>query len=145
MLVEDDARLPLPQPIGPGESFEGTLSIRTPAKPGSYVLELDLVQEGVTWFAARGSSIVSVPVEVKRPKFAVLVNGLASLFRSRGTASISATSGQVEYPQLGIYPVPKSAVLDIIAKADARLVAAKEDHASGQGWQSYCYYVIKDD
>lgn len=50
-----DGRSPLPRDIGPGESVEILLTINAPAEAGEYVLEIDLVQEGVTFFKAKGS------------------------------------------------------------------------------------------
>jgi hypothetical protein len=42
-------RTPLPGPLAPGERTVVPVSIEAPAA-GSYVLELDIVDEGVTWF-----------------------------------------------------------------------------------------------
>ena len=52
-LCWDNPRYQLPADLGPGESLEMDLGIRAPWAPGRYVLELDLVHEGVTWFSGR--------------------------------------------------------------------------------------------
>jgi SAM-dependent methyltransferase len=145
LLVNDDGRLPLPRPIGAGESFAGTLSVRTPDEPGCYQLELDLVQEGVTWFEAKGSPVFRAPVAVQRSALAALGRRLGEALRRRSGPDASAEPSRVEYPQLEIFPVPKQAVLEIIAEGGARLVAAKQDQSAGQGWESYCYVAVKDD
>lgn len=61
-LVLDGRRTPLPRRVGPGESVSLEASIDVPVKPGDYVLEVDLVQEGVAWFGSRGSRTVRAPV-----------------------------------------------------------------------------------
>lgn len=54
-LIYDNRRFPLRRdlPAGASESLEA--AIRMPGVPGHYIVELDLVHEGVTWFATRGS------------------------------------------------------------------------------------------
>jgi hypothetical protein len=56
-LVEQDLfRAPLPRDVGPGESVEVSCAFSVPEVPGRYSVELDLVDEGITWFGARGSA-----------------------------------------------------------------------------------------
>ncbi len=50
-----DGRTTLPRNLWPGESVEVPLTINAPGEAGEYFLEIDLVQEGVTFFKARGS------------------------------------------------------------------------------------------
>ena len=51
----DGLRTPLPRPLPPGESCPVTMRVRTPANAGTYVLEIDLVEEGVSWFTRAGT------------------------------------------------------------------------------------------
>jgi hypothetical protein len=51
----DDARSILPYDLQPGERAEILLNVRAPDQPGHYVLEVDLAQEKVAWFAQKGS------------------------------------------------------------------------------------------
>ncbi|WP_293136591.1 hypothetical protein [Okeania sp. SIO3I5] len=60
-----DGRTFLPQLLKPTESIDLPLTIIIPETPGNYLLELDMVQEGVAWFRERGSQITRVKVEVK--------------------------------------------------------------------------------
>ncbi len=46
-------RFGLPHAVGPGESVTITGTLTVPAAPGVYTVQLDLVQEGVTWFETR--------------------------------------------------------------------------------------------
>jgi len=50
-----DGRTSLPRDLWPGESAEVPLTIKAPAEAGEYFIEIDLVQEGVTFFGAKGS------------------------------------------------------------------------------------------
>ena len=50
-LVHDDARARLPSRMRPGESAVLELLVTAPDRPGSYDLQVDIVQEHVNWFA----------------------------------------------------------------------------------------------
>jgi hypothetical protein len=60
-----DARSNLPVDLGPGEATQVKLTVVAPTRPGDYVLEFDMVQEGVTWFKAKGSKTLQVRVRVE--------------------------------------------------------------------------------
>jgi hypothetical protein len=62
LLIRDDARAPIDRPLNPGDGIALTLSVRTPAKPGNYVLEIDVVHEWVAWFADKGSKTLRMAV-----------------------------------------------------------------------------------
>jgi hypothetical protein len=51
MLIMDDARTELPYDISPGREIQLTVTVRAPRTPGDYILEIDMVQERVKWFA----------------------------------------------------------------------------------------------
>lgn len=73
-LTHDNPRTGFPQPVAPGQTATLTLKIgadRFPG-PGDYRLEFDLVQEGQTWFAAKGSPTLTIPVTVTPLKKASL-------------------------------------------------------------------------
>lgn len=50
--------------VRPGGSKDVALKVRAPAEPGRYVLEVDLLQTGVFWFAGSGSQTARVVVDV---------------------------------------------------------------------------------
>ena len=54
----------IPKDLRPGEEAEMTLLITAPKEPGEYVIELDMVQEGVSWFGDKGSPTTKVKVAV---------------------------------------------------------------------------------
>lgn len=65
-LVDNlDGRTTLPRDLWPGESVELPLTVKAPAAPGEYLLEIDLVQEGVTFFKAKGSRYPRYRVKVE--------------------------------------------------------------------------------
>lgn len=64
IAVHDGLRTPLRTALGPGESDHVSLSVDAPARPGSFVLEADLVQEGVAWFSDHGSPVARAAVRV---------------------------------------------------------------------------------
>ncbi len=55
MIAFDHLRSPLPQDVEPGQTIELRADAPVPATPGRYLLELDLVDEGIAWFGALGS------------------------------------------------------------------------------------------
>ena len=54
VVAWNDGRARLPGRLGPGETVRLSLGICTPAEAGHYFLSVDVVQEGVCWFADRG-------------------------------------------------------------------------------------------
>jgi hypothetical protein len=57
-------RTDLPRPVMPGGSIDVPLTVRTPAEPGEYWLEIELIQELVVWFKDKGAEGITVPVHV---------------------------------------------------------------------------------
>lgn len=68
IIILDDGRSRLPYDVPPGESVEILLKVAAPTQPGNYTLEVDLVQEGVAWFAQKGSKALQSVVRVENPK-----------------------------------------------------------------------------
>ncbi|ELS00755.1 amino acid adenylation enzyme/thioester reductase family protein [Xenococcus sp. PCC 7305] len=64
LIQWSDGRVDLSQDLPPGEEIELSLTVTAPLTEGRYLLELDLVEEGVTWFKQKGSTTTIVPVEV---------------------------------------------------------------------------------
>ena len=79
VVVFDGHRTALPADVPPGGESVVPVHVVPPADPGSYVLELDLVHEGVRWFErpTRISVEVAAPAHVVRvPAAAIAVDGL---------------------------------------------------------------------
>ena len=64
VIVADGLRTPLPQDLPPGESVRLKMNIAAPARPGRYVIDVTLVQEGFAWFDEKGGAALSLPVTV---------------------------------------------------------------------------------
>jgi hypothetical protein len=56
VVSNDDGRTALAQDLRSGETLTMRLVVNAPAQPGEYVLEVDVVQEGVSWFGLKGST-----------------------------------------------------------------------------------------
>ena len=54
----------IPKDLTPGEEAEMTLQITAPKQRGDYILEVDMVQEGVSWFGDKGSPTTKVKVTI---------------------------------------------------------------------------------
>lgn len=55
MVVFDGKRAVLPQDsVKPGEEVTFNMQISSPPKKGKYILQIDLVHEGITWFSYQG-------------------------------------------------------------------------------------------
>ena len=68
LLVLDLSRTPLPRDVAPREDVEIEAALAAPLLPGRYLIELDLVDEGVAWFGALGSPTVGFELEVPTPE-----------------------------------------------------------------------------
>jgi hypothetical protein len=67
--AQDVARAEIPRGlIAPGERQELELVIRLEVEPGSYLLQVDMVEEGVHWFSDVGPPGVIVALEVVAPR-----------------------------------------------------------------------------
>lgn len=65
LLTNMDGRYGLPADLEAGEEVEVPLVITAPKAAGEYILELDLVQEGITWFHDKGSPTLKTKVRVE--------------------------------------------------------------------------------
>ncbi|WP_054467261.1 phosphopantetheine-binding protein [Planktothricoides sp. SR001] len=64
MICGSDGRVALLQDLHPNADVVLSLSVKAPNAVGEYILELDLVEEGVTWFQQKGSKTTGINVKV---------------------------------------------------------------------------------
>jgi hypothetical protein len=60
----EDNRAVLSGDLAPGAETQITLTVNAPRTPGDYTLEIDMVQEGVTWFSEKGGRPLRLSVRV---------------------------------------------------------------------------------
>jgi hypothetical protein len=64
VVENDDGRTLLSTDLNPGQMARIPLTINVPVSSGTYLLEIDLLQEGVSWFGPKGSHTWRRPVLV---------------------------------------------------------------------------------
>ncbi len=89
-----DGRAPLSGECPPGASAEIELSVIAPRESGRYILELDLVDEGVAWFKDRGSEATRVRVQVAGRRSRSFLGRLAHLGHRVGKRPPAAPGGE---------------------------------------------------
>ena len=67
---ERELRTDIPEDVLPGQTVVVEARIALPVEPGNYTLELDLVQEGVSWFKDEGSPVLTRWLTVEAPSAA---------------------------------------------------------------------------
>jgi len=60
-----DGRASLIDDLAPAQTAELPLTITAPNTPGTYILQIDAIQEGVSWFGDRGSPVLNLTVRVE--------------------------------------------------------------------------------
>lgn len=87
----ENARTPLPRTVLPGEEVGVSIRIKAPLDKGDYLVEVDLLREGLAWFKDSGSRTLVIPLLVEErarrdeTSFASSVpefNGLQKLIRA---------------------------------------------------------------
>jgi SAM-dependent methyltransferase len=136
MLVQDDARVSVPTPFPSGASTVLAITPGTPPRDAG-ILEFDVVHEGVTWFADRGSSTLQV-----RPADVIASSSETAFVPERHHLSVSGIS-QDESVAFPMYGVPRAEVERAIAEAGTQLVLAEVDERGGPEWEGYRYFVTR--
>jgi hypothetical protein len=65
LLKFDNERFAIPGEIPYKYFVDISPQLKVPNKKGSYILEFDLVREGVTWFSQKGSPTLKITLDVK--------------------------------------------------------------------------------
>jgi hypothetical protein len=64
MIILEGVRTALPYDLAPGEWVFIEARVTAPARPGDYQLQIDLVQDYVTWFSVRTGQVTEMPAFV---------------------------------------------------------------------------------
>jgi SAM-dependent methyltransferase len=124
MTVRDDGRTDLPAELAPGEGVELQLTVTAPGEPGTYQLELDMVQERVAWWAELGSPAVQVDVEVAGPA------------TEAGASPPDDSTRGVE-----MHAIPDDLLRGIFQHGGCTVLSQTADHYSDGHWDSYTYVI----
>lgn len=137
--MNDDGRAPLPETIAPGGRLVVSLEVTAPADAGRYQLEVDMVQECVTWFAQKGSATARVAIEVTAvdtppppPEPPPAAPPLTFRQRLRKWLGRGA-------PTFEMHVIPRAEVEQIVRASGGSLLHAVDDNAAGERWVSYTY------
>ncbi|MBM3296750.1 MAG: methyltransferase domain-containing protein [Candidatus Aminicenantes bacterium] len=140
VLVSDDGRAQLPQDMAPGTEVPFRIWVRAPARPGRYLLELDMVQEDVSWFARKGSPTARVRVRVKAKK-----RGFPSELKSEDKPVRRPEDDPEKGPcgtKLPMYGARPQRVAAWVEEAGGKVVDLREDGQRGD-WHGYLYTVSR--
>lgn len=135
----DDARVRLPYDLEPGAQVTLELEVTAPAAPGRHVLSVDLCQEGVAWFASRGSVPAEVAVEVttRRPRW----------MRRRASPD-ARIAGRADEPQMEMYGSPVDEVTGWVESAGGAVLDVLDwdalvDQRPSPDWVRRCFVATK--
>jgi SAM-dependent methyltransferase len=137
VVLNDDGRAALPQSLQPLEEVVVPLTITGPKQPGSYILELDLVQEMVSWFKDQGSQTLRIPVRNAFGAFIGIYNSLSGLLGRQPPAAAEKP------PVMEMHTVRRAEIVEVIRQHNGRIVDIQEDTYCGVGWLSFTYFVTK--
>jgi SAM-dependent methyltransferase len=132
----NDGRADLPHELAPGSSVELELPVVAPDVPGTHELELDVVQEAVTWWAAAGSTPVRTPVEVVADEVA----DMPSLAPAQEVAPQAAPRGRND-GGMEMFGMDPRLVRLAFAHCGSDLVHTVADGMAGAEWESFTYVV----
>lgn len=149
MVRMNDGRARLSGDLRSGGHEDLTIRVNHPSRPGRFVLDFDMVQEGVTWFTDQGSPVLRVPVLVTE---AARVGGHdgppdgadAGSAGDQAAKSAAESTAEEEPPSFDMHVLERSRVESLVAEAGGRMVAVSENLNSGPLWLSYLYVATKD-
>ena len=126
MLRMDDGRASVGENVAPGVTIPLALEMQAPTEPGAYLLELDLVIEGVAWFADRGSPTATIPVQVV-PR-----------------TDVDPTEEPELLPVMEIHGIARADVEETLRAGGLEIVTVRETDKAA-GWRDYWYVATKPD
>ena len=109
-VIWDGTRTPLAADVAPGATANVTLKVGTPQVPGTYTLAIDLVREGVGWFASLGGGApYRVPAVVAALRYAAAfgaISPMSAYWAEAKTLAVKLTNnGNILWNAAGANPV----------------------------------------
>jgi len=143
----NDGRARLPGRVRPGEPVQVVLTVRAPDTPGDYRLTVDVLQEGICWFASdapvpRTGAVLDVTVVDAPGRVASAAgdgNDDGYFATATGLRFDDLVSPEpVEAPQFEMNAIPRADVERYIDEAGATLLGTDE---WVNEWHSFTYYI----
>jgi hypothetical protein len=105
------------------------------------ILELDVVHEGHSWFADKGSTPLRLSVNTSDGETAGTQSPSVQVWNDSLLGVPQDDSAQeVEFP---MYAVPKADVLAFLASRGAETFYVENDDRGGQDWEGFRYFARK--
>ncbi|NJM69671.1 MAG: class I SAM-dependent methyltransferase [Scytonema sp. RU_4_4] len=147
IIVNDDGREPLLKSLQPLEDAEFLLTITVPKEIGNYILELDMVHEGVAWFKDKGSPTLKIPVKVEEVIQRNGISRISHVIFNSYYKLINSKQKRANFqhfvPRMEIHSIPKDVVLKLIDDSGGKVVDVQQDFSAGKWWISYRYIITK--
>jgi SAM-dependent methyltransferase len=136
----NDGRTDLPHDLVPGASVELELPVTAPDEPGTYELELDVVQEAVAWWAEHGGTTTRATVTVVADAVDVPdvapVTAAPEVELEARPAARGRDDGGME-----MFGIDMNLVRLLFAHCGSEVVHVATDEHSGSEWESLTYVI----
>jgi hypothetical protein len=130
-ITKNDGRADLGVELLPGGERTIDLVVRAPALAGRHILELDLIQENVGWFADRGSPALRLTVDVDLPA------GRLPTPQNAGTAD----AGGSPLPVMEMHGIAEDDVRATVTEAGGEVLQQISDARAGADTEGFRYIV----
>jgi SAM-dependent methyltransferase len=144
MRVRDDGRTRLPRGLLPGQRAAVNLEVKAPEVSGPYLLELDLVQEGIAWFKDAASKTCLIEVDVLGSAPSPDKQTASSLLIHPEVGSPGGDSPLCAPERFfAMHCTPRPEIVDYLFTLGCRLEFIEPCGLGGTGTLSYLYYARK--
>ncbi|MGE0705540.1 MAG: class I SAM-dependent methyltransferase [Vicinamibacterales bacterium] len=148
MLIQDDGRAALPERLAAGGTATLVVTVTAPREPGRYLCEFDLVHEGITWFADRGSKSMCLPVVVgssagasKGPHRETTVSPELEIEYPELDDQLTPPEAEVEVGEFPMHGIPAAEILALLEACGAECFHMEPDERGGPEWAGYRYFA----
>jgi SAM-dependent methyltransferase len=138
----NDGRADLPHDLAPGASVELELPVVAPDEPGDYDLELDIVQEAVTWWAEVGSEPV-------RTRVSVVAETVADVPALSAPQDVVVTAEPAAHGRddggMEMFGMDVNLVRLLFTHGGSTVVSIVPDDMAGEEWESFTYVIRRSE
>lgn len=150
-VIRDDGRADVDRTLESGKHIDITLPLATPVEEGHYELELDMVQEGVSWFADQGSEPTRIPLRItpdadaagkQPPPPGDPSTGQPPDDEQPGSDPPDSDPADISDPSgIEMHGLETELVHNLFRHCSCHVVATRQDSLAGVGWDSHTYFV----